>query len=286
MSVPDYGRRKQKNNDMRPGFGAHIGYSKDKTMNYQSILERLEKQKGHIGVFVKNLATGEVFDYHAGEKFLAASVIKLPVFMCISKWAEEGKADFSEKIKVRNEDKLPVCGALTLFTDEPVVDVRTLCNLMISLSDNAATNILIKRFGMPAYIDEFSEIGLKNTELNRVLFDSEASEAGVENYIVPSEMAMLMEKLYNKQFVSETVSDKIIETLLLQQINHKIPGIIGDAVPIAHKTGEDDNLSNDVGIVYAKQPFIICMAGHDTCTGEWEELQRHLAYEVFEEYNR
>jgi len=145
---------------------------------------------------------------------------------------------------------------------------------------------------------------MKNTKLNRLLFLSDEVEkagivdpalrdvfynfsAGIENYICPEEMGMLLEKLYNKEFVSEEVSQKIIDTLLLQQINHKIPGIIGDGfVPIAHKTGEDENLSNDVGIVYAKQPFIICMAGHDTDVAEWEYLMRHIAYEFFEEYNK
>ena len=256
-------------------------------MDNQDKLSLLDSMKGHVGVYVENLVTGESFEYKANEEFLAASVIKLPVFICISKWAEEGRADFCEKIQVKNEDKVPICGALTLFTDEPFVDIRTLCNLMISLSDNTATNILIKRFGIPSYNEEFARLGLKGTKLNRLLFDSEASAMGLENRIVLSEIAMLLKKLYKEEFVCADVSRKIIETLLSQQINHKIPGIIGDGtVPIAHKTGEDDFLSNDVGIVYSKQPFIICMAGHDTCVPDWENLQRRLAYEFFLEYNK
>jgi len=192
-----------------------------------------------------------------------------------------------EKIQVRNEDKLPICGALTLFTDEPLVDIRTLCRLMISLSDNTATNVLIRHFGIKKFQSEFLMIGLKNTQLDRLLFDVEAGHKGLENYIVPSEIGMLFDHIYHRRFVNPMVSEEVEDILLLQQINHKIPGRIGeDTVPIAHKTGEDENLSNDVGLVYAKQPFIVCFAGHDTCVWDFEDLIRHSSRELFDECNR
>lgn len=248
-----------------------------------SILGRMKQQSGHTGFYYKNLITGEELGYQENEPYLAASVIKLPVFMCISKWASEGKCSMEEKIHVAQEDKLPICGALTLFTDELDVDIRTLCRLMISISDNAATNLLIRRFGIPAFAEEFRQIGLEGTKLNRLLFDSEASAAGIENYIVPKEMGMLLEKIYRRTFVSEPVSREIEDVLFLQQINHKICGIICDEVPVAHKTGEDENLTNDVGLLYAKQPFVACFSGHDTSVPEFEDLIRHVSAELLAE---
>lgn len=247
------------------------------------ILELLKKQTGHAGFYYKNLVTGDTLGYHENEQFLAASVIKLPIFMCISKWAYEGKVSMAEKLKVSEGDKMPICGALTLFTGEPEADIKTLCNLMISLSDNTATNMLIKRFTMEAFCEEFKNIGLENTRLERLLFDADAGARGLENKIVPMEIAGLLEQLYKGEFVSKEISEDIINTLLLQQINHKICGIIGDGtVPVAHKTGEDDNLSNDVGIVYAKQPFVVCFAAHDTCVFEFEDLIRHVSADIFD----
>lgn len=252
-----------------------------------SILNRLKEQTGHVGFYFKNLTTGESFGYQENQQFLAASVIKLPVLMCIAKWCSEGIASMDEKIHVREEDKLPICGALTLFTDEPLVDIRTLCRLMISLSDNTATNVLIHHFGIEKFQSEFLMIGLKNTQLNRLLFDVEAGRKGLENYIVPSEIGMLFDHIYHRCFVNPMVSEEVEDVLFLQQINHKIPGRIGeDTVPIAHKTGEDENLSNDVGLVYAKQPFIVCFAGHDTCVWNFEDLIRHISRELFDECNR
>lgn len=252
-----------------------------------SILNRLKEQTGHVGFYFKNLTTGESFGYQENKQFLAASVIKLPVFMCTATSCSEGIASMDEKIQVRNEDKLPICGALTLFTDEPLVDIRTLCRLMISLSDNTATNVLIRHFGIKKFQSEFLMIGLKNTQLDRLLFDVEAGHKGLENYIVPSEIGMLFDHIYHRRFVNPMVSEEVEDILLLQQINHKIPGRIGeDTVPIAHKTGEDENLSNDVGLVYAKQPFIVCFAGHDTCVWDFEDLIRHSSRELFDECNR
>lgn len=256
-------------------------------MDKNQILQRLSEQKGHIGFYCENLITGERFGLHENDRFVAASVIKLPIFMCISKWVKEGKADFSEKIKVRNEDKLPITGALTLFTDEPTVDIRTLCNLIISLSDNSAANLLIKRFGVSALNEEFRAIGLKDTRLCNPLYDRSPDAVGLRNCIVPSEMGMLLKMIYERRFVDEQTSKDIEELLFLQQFNHKIPRLIGDGtVPIAHKTGEIIGVSHDVGLVYAKQPFVVCYTSNDTDVPAFEDVIRKTAYEIFLAYNQ
>lgn len=250
------------------------------------IISAMKEQKGHVGFYYKNLITGETYGWQQDEKYLAASVIKLPVFLSIAKWVGEGKASWEETMKVRQEDKLPICGALTLFTGEPEVDILTLCKLMISISDNTATNLLIRRFGIPAYEEEFRRMGLKGTRLERPLFDSEGAARGLQNYIVPEEMGMLLEQIYRRTFVDEATSLLIADVLRQQQIMHKIRGILGENVPAAHKTGEADNLTNDVGIVFAKQPFIVCFAGHGTCVPEFEDLIRHVSAQLYEKNNR
>ena len=72
----------------------------------------------------------------------------------------------------------------------------------------------------------------------------------------------------------------IDSAMLKQQIDHKLDGKLCGKVPIAHKTGENDRLSNDVGIVYGKEPFVICFAGHDTDVYRWEDLMRRSTYEL------
>ena len=251
----------------------------------EKIQKIMESQQGHVGFYYKDLTTGEEFGYQENDQYKAASVIKLPIFMCVAKWIAEGKASWDDRIKVTHESKVPICGALTLFSDEPMVDLKTLCKLMISLSDNCATNLLITHFGIPAYKEEFQRLGLKDTVLARILFDPSPITGNLRNYIVPKEMGMLLEQVYRRTFINEEVSAFIEEVLLLQQINHKIPGYLNYTVEIAHKTGEDEAISLDVGIVFTEHPFILCFAGHDTNVGDWENVMRQLSLELVQQHS-
>lgn len=248
----------------------------------ESIRAQMDEISGHTGFYYKNLTTGMEYGVRAQEAFLAASVIKLPLYLHILRRAEQGTLDMAQTITVTDEDKVPICGALTLFTGNVTADIRTLCRLMISISDNTATNVLIRLCGINEINEAFRAMGLEKTVLRRRLFDRAASLAGIQNTICPREIGMLLEQLYRNEFGNEKTCTEAIETMNLQQVDHKLNGKLCGSVRIAHKTGEDDDLSNDVGIVFAKQPFIICFAGHDTDVYRWEDLMRRGTYELVE----
>lgn len=252
------------------------------TAALEAIRTEMEHISGHLGFYYKNLVTGRTFGVHEEETFGAASVIKLPLFLHILAQSAAGSMSMEEVLTVTDADKVPICGALTLFTGPVSADVRTLCRLMISISDNTATNRLIDHATIPGANEGFRRMGLDKTRLTRKLFDRSASEKGLRNVICPREMGDLLEKLYRNEFVSEAVCREAIDTLLLQQVDHKLNGRICGEVSIAHKTGEDDELSNDVGIVYAPQPFVICFAGHDTDVYAWEDLMRRGAHALYQ----
>lgn len=245
-----------------------------------SIRARMEAIPGHLGFYYKNLTTGLEYGVREEEAFGAASVIKLPLFLHVLTLAARGELRMEDKLLVTEEDKVPICGALTLFTGPVEADIRTLCRLMISISDNTATNRLIRHCTIPGAAEGFRAMGLEKTVLRRRLFDREASAAGIQNTICPKEMGMLLEQLYRSEFVSPQVCREALDTLLLQQVDHKLNGRLCGRFDVAHKTGEDDDLSNDVGIVYSPQPFVICFTGHDTDVYLWEDLMRNAAYEL------
>jgi len=247
----------------------------------QNILKKMALIPGHTGFYYKNLITGFKYGIRENDIFSAASVIKLPLMMHILKECHAGRMNMQEKLTVTEADKVPICGALTLFSGNVETDIRTLCRLMISISDNTATNMLINRATIEGAAKGFLSMGLEKTRLTRLLFDAAASREGRQNVICLRETGMLLEQLYRHEFVSPAISQEALDMLLLQQVDHKLNGKICGAVPIAHKTGEDDALSNDVGIVYAKQPFVICFAGHDTDVYAWEDLMRQAAWELY-----
>ena len=246
-------------------------------MTKSEILQRLGALPGDIGFYYKDLRTGERLGHRENDMFQAASVIKLPIYAVVMKLWAEGKLALSEKIVCRDEDKLPPCGALYFFTGDVEVDINTLCGLMITISGNTATNLLIKHLGLDFLNEQFKEIGLKDTHLERLLFDAEGSARGLENRIVPAEMGDLLERIYRHSFINEEVSCRMEKVLLEQQINHKIPGYLPEGTPVAHKTGEDDGITNDVGVVYGENPFVICFASNFTDVPAAERAIREIS---------
>ena len=246
----------------------------------EGIAAEADALPGHVGFYYKNLITGLEYGIRPEETYLAASVIKFPLLLYVLHRAEKGELSLSDKVIVENWEKVPSCGGLNQFTDSVEVDIRTLCRLMIVLSDNTATNKLLRLCGFEETNAAFRDMGLEKTVIQRLLFDYEAARQGFQNYICPKEIGSLLERLYKKEFVSPEVSQYAIDILLDQQVDHKLNGKLCGEVPIAHKTGEDDGLSNDVGIVFAKEPFVICFAGHDTDVYRWEDLIRRAAYDL------
>lgn len=246
----------------------------------ETIAREMERIPGQLGFYYKNLLTGLEYGIREADAFLAASVIKLPLFAHILQRAAEGTLDMEQKLMVEDWEKMPSCGALNQFTGPVEADIRTLCRLMIVLSDNTATNKLFRLCGLEQCNNAFRKMGMEKTVVRRLLFDSEAASRGLENTICPREMGRLLEQLYRGTFVREAVCREALEVLLKQQIDHKLDGRLCGRLPIAHKTGEDTNLSNDVGIVFAQQPFVVCFAGYDTDVYRWEDLMRRAAFDL------
>ena len=236
----------------------------------ESIKDRMSKMPGHLGFYYKNLVTGYEYGTGENEAYLAASVIKFPLYLHVLEECEKGNMSRSDKLTVTAKDKMPSCGALTLFSGDVEVDIATLCRLMIDISDNTATNKLINHCGIDNVNAFLKRMGCENTV---GMLDGKCYSL--------EEIGKMLELLYNEEFISPEVSKEVLETLKKQQIDHKLNGRICDAVPMAHKTGEDDNLSNDVGIIFAKEPFIVCFAGHNTEVYPWEDLIRNAAYELY-----
>ena len=248
-----------------------------------SVLAAMEAEMasipGHVGFYYKNLVTGFAYGVRAEETFLAASVIKFPLLLHVLTRAAKGEISLSDKLTVENHEKVPSCGALNQFTGPVEADILTLCRLMTVISDNTATNKLLTFCGFEQVNAAFRQMGLEKTVARRVMFDYEAAARGLQNTICPREIGLLLEQLYKKEFHSQEVSQLALDILLDQQIGHKLEGKL-TGVQVAHKTGEDEGLSNDVGIVFAKEPFVICFAGHDTDVYRWEDLIRRSAYDL------
>ncbi|MGM9533142.1 serine hydrolase [Intestinibacter sp.] len=247
-------------------------------------MERLSRINGKVGFYYKNLVTGEVVKYNEKEPMLAASLIKLAVLGEVFREIESGQINEQEIFTTRDVDKVPSCGALNYMDQGLKVTLKDLYTLMIILSDNYATNILIDRCKIENINNFIEENGLKNTVLKRKMFDSVGASKGLENYTSAEDMALLLEKIYNGTLVSKKASAKMLEVLKNQRLNGKIPFFLSSGenkVQIAHKTGEDTGITHDVGIVLGKEPFIICFLSNEVNVPEFERIIQDMSFEIY-----
>lgn len=232
---------------------------------------------GHIGFYYKNLVTGETDGSRQTELFQAASVIKLPILAAILLEEREHPGVLQERLLVRDGDKVPGCGALQHISGTQAYDIESLCKLMITISDNTATNVLIRRFGIEFLNERFQVLGLQETKIFRFLFDTEAARQGKENLCQPKEIGSLLEEIYHGRCVSANASERMRAMLSQQQINHKIPNLLPPTVRVEHKTGEDEGITNDVGILYGREPCVLVFVSNETDVPAFEQVIRTVS---------
>lgn len=243
----------------------------------------LDRLAGDKGVYIKKLITGETFAYGENTPVVAASVIKIPVMIEVFRAAESGELSLDEVHALCDEERLPSCGTLKAMHTGIEMTLLDLVKLMIIVSDNAATNILIRRVGIESVNKTLRNLGCEKTALRRLLFDAEASRRGVVNHITAGEMGMLLEKLWRGEVVSPEASRAMMDILLDQRLNGKLPFFLHPMdIDIAHKTGEDDGITHDVGVIYTKEPIVCCFVGEHVDVCAYERLMQDAAKRLCE----
>lgn len=252
----------------------------------EAILEQIKSISGKVGFYYKNLVTGDTLRFQDDMQLQAASVIKIPILIEVFSRLELGTVSKKDIFTIKKEDKLPSCGALFYMHDGLQVTLEDLYTLMIILSDNTATNILIKHMGIEQINKTLQQIGLKQTKINRLLFDSEQSALGVQNYISASEIGCLLEKMYLGELISPAASAEMLHILKNQRLNGKIPFFVPNGIEIAHKTGEDDGITHDVAIIYAPQPFVVCFCGNGVDVPLFERMMQDITAQLLAKASR
>jgi len=234
-----------------------------------TVFERMEALvktlPGKIGLYVCYPDRGEGYGFNADMPLEAASVIKVPIMVEAFRQMEAGLIDFDAPVTIRREDKLPSCGALTYLHDGVTVTVGDLVTLMIILSDNTATNLMIGMLGIENINKTIDDLGLTGTWLNRMLFQPELSRQGIQNYVSAVDMGKLLQGMLQGEIVSPEASARMLEILGNQRLNGKLPFYLHSKdIRCAHKTGEDDGITHDVGVIFAEKTCVVCFLSNET----------------------
>ncbi len=167
-------------------------------MQKEQILELLHSLKGTISFSVYTPSDSEGTNrirFNSDTPVQAASVIKLFIMAEAFRQREAGQFDFEAPVTVLEENHLPSCGALTYMRAPLTLPWGDLVTLMIILSDNTATNMLIDRLGMDSINAMIDSLGMKNTRLRRKLWQSELSRQGIQNTVSAGDTNLFLLKL-------------------------------------------------------------------------------------------
>ncbi len=220
----------------------------------QRIEERLRTFKGTLGVAAVQLDTGETVAVNADVRFPTASVIKTAVMVEAFQQVADGRIHKDQLVTLNEEEKVGGSGVLHSIRAGSQFSVADLLYLMIAISDNTATNLLVGLVGTKNVDDRMVAYGLPLTRLYRPtfrggkpdVFPEEEKEYGLGSS-TPREMARLMELIARGKAVSPAASEEMVALLKKQQDREMIPRRLpeGDDVAIASKSGTDSRKRPD-----------------------------------------
>jgi beta-lactamase class A len=225
--------------------------SKEKCLE-QKIQKVIMEGEGRISLAIE-LPTYSIH-LNSDETVSAASLIKLPILLEGFRQIQEGKMNPGEVITVPQTEKVDGAGILSHLSQHSKVTIQDLLTLMIIVSDNTATNLLIDRIGMTSVSEICKRLGLKYTQLNRKLMDFDALKAGVDNHMSASDALICMKAIDKNEMFHASRRESMLNMLYNQQFNHKLPAKINRAhVYVANKTGELPGVEHDCAILRYKE---------------------------------
>jgi beta-lactamase class A len=213
---------------------------------------------GVMGIYVRDLTGGQIFAVHSDTVFPQASSIKIPILIELLRQAQTGKLNLGDRVEIRRANLVGGSGVLQFFSDGgSALSLRDLAVLMVVLSDNSATNLLIDRVGMDNVNALLDSLGLHQTRLTRKMIDIPAERADRENHSTPREMATLVELLDAGKILDAAYTKMALEILEYPKESPLRAGV-PENITVAEKPGSLNGAQCDTGIVFlAGRPYVI-----------------------------
>jgi beta-lactamase class A len=234
-----------------------------------SVQERIAKSGADVAVFFKTLDGKAQWSVRAEDVFHAASTMKIPVMIELFHQVQEGKVKLTDTLLIKDEFHSIVDGSPFMLnaSDDSEGELykaegqrrtlRELCELMITVSSNLATNLLIEKLGVENIRATVHELGADGMNVMRGVEDNKAFQKGLNNTTTARGLAFLLQAIAQGRAVDTVSSNEMVAILEWQKFNEGIPAGLPTGIPVAHKTGEITKIHHDAAIVFAKRPFIL-----------------------------
>ncbi|HSL22587.1 MAG TPA: serine hydrolase [Vicinamibacterales bacterium] len=219
-------------------------------------LERIAADlDGVMGYTIVDLTSGERIERLASHVFPTASSIKVAILYELFKQADEGRLKLDPPIAWNPKHAVGGSGVLSELTN-PTLNLRDYATLMVVLSDNTATNVVIDAIGMERVNARMQALGAGEIRLRRLMMDLEAAKRGNENVSTPAALARLLMAIEKGEGLSGPSRDAVLAMLKKPKTSAMLRGL-PPGVPAATKPGDLDGVRADVGIVYETgRPYV------------------------------
>ena len=237
------------------------------------VLQLIGDRKEDVGLVVKDLNDDKwILKINEDKTFQSASTIKIPIMIEMLRQIESNRYSLDQQIKIDERYKVPfsIISELTV-SEYSILDLLT---LMIIISDNTATNILMDLVGYYNVNILLESLNITDTKLKRKMMDFQAIDEGRSNTTTPIDMAIIMEKIYKAEILNTKHSSLAIDIMKRQLHKDTIGRYLEKDFIIANKTGELDGLNHDIGIVYSQKS--IYLIGVFTENGESNLTNKRL----------
>jgi len=223
-------------------------YIRGGSMNHKHVEDIIQKQNAEVSVIFRDTnQTQIIFEHNTHVQMRSASIIKLFILAVCAKAFDDGALS-PDKILDISPDALV---SFSLITDLKTRNWRIddLATLMIILSDNTATNVLIDLLGLDQINTYITDHGYKNTKLNRKMMDFESAKKGFDNYTSLHDVGKLLLKMYSDAERGSKSALWMLDVLSKQKDKCMLARFLPETVEFAHKTGLNDGVQHDVGFL-------------------------------------
>ncbi|MGB9975772.1 serine hydrolase [Thermovenabulum sp.] len=244
-------------------------------MLQDKIKKTLEGLEGECSIIIHDLKDDEKVFINEDKIYPAASIIKLWILWKLYKEAEKGKINLNQEIILKDENKAPGFGVIQYLHAGLNLSIKDLATLMIILSDNTATNILINILGMEHINEEIKQLGMNDTVLQRKMMDLEAKAKGLDNFTSAKDTYMILKNMAESKDMLSDSRKEMIDILLKQQCNNKLPLLMPVGIKFAHKTGDLPSVEHDAGILYINDREVIVVVMMSNLKNNLEGIKTH-----------
>lgn len=234
-------------------------------MIQKQIENSISKIGGSVGIYAENISAKKSFKLNSNSVFPSASIIKIFILYSAIEKVKQKELSLTDKIEFTEKNLVPDSPFFeTLGKNEGFVILFELLSSMINVSDNTSTNLLIDLLSFETINTSIKNLDLKNTKLQRKMYDFESREKGIDNITSPDDMNSFFKSLIKDILPTKKAIEKFdifdinsanylslatLKILSTQTDLEKIPRFFDKTYFIANKTGELPNIRNDSALI-------------------------------------